>query len=85
MTDNYTKYINYLSFLFLVKQKHVYIMIMCVLSTKTNISDFYSTEAHPKYVPLNTFLQHRYYLPYCTFCGSFKVKRPVSGTKMQVQ
>ncbi len=43
------------------------------------------TQAHSKYVPLNTFLQHHYCVPYCTFCGSFKVKRPVSGAKTWVQ
>ncbi len=43
------------------------------------------TQVHWKYMPLNTFLQHRYYIPYCTFRGSFKVKRPVSGAKTRVQ
>ncbi len=43
------------------------------------------TQAHSKYVPLNTFLQHHYCVPYCTFCGSFKVKRPASGAKTWVQ
>ncbi len=33
-----------------------------------------ATQAHSKYVLLNTFLQHRYYVPYCTLRGSFKVK-----------
>ncbi len=41
----------------------------------------FSTQAHWKYVPLNTFLQHRYYVPYCRFRGSFKVKCPGSGAK----
>ncbi len=44
-----------------------------------------TTQAHSKCVPLNTFLQHRYYVPYCTFHGSFKVKRQVSGAKPRVR
>ncbi len=48
-------------------------------------SNLRMTQAHSKYVPLNTFLQHHYYVPYCTFRCSFKVKRPVSGTKTWVQ
>ncbi len=32
-----------------------------------------------------TILQHRYYVPYYKFHGSFKVKHPASGAKMQVQ
>ncbi len=36
-------------------------------------------------MPLNKFLQHYYYAPYCTFHSNFKVKRPVSGPKTQVQ
>ncbi len=43
------------------------------------------TQLHLKYVPLNTILQHRYSVPYCTFHGSFKVKHPVSGAKTLVQ
>ncbi len=36
-------------------------------------------------MPLNTFLQYCYYVPYSKFRGGFKVKHPVSGTKMWVQ
>ncbi len=31
------------------------------------------------------FLQQRYYVAYCTFCGSFKVKCPVSLAKTCIQ
>ncbi len=37
-------------------------------------------------MPLDTFLQHCFfYVPYCTFCGSFKVKCLVSRAKTQVK
>ncbi len=38
-----------------------------------------ATQAHSKY------MQHRYCVPYCMFCCSFKVKHPVSGAKTWVQ
>ncbi len=34
---------------------------------------------------LNTFLQHHYYIPYCTFRSSFKVNCSESGAKTHVQ
>ncbi len=33
----------------------------------------------------NTFLQHCYDVPCCTFRASFRVKRPVNGAKTRVQ
>ncbi len=44
-----------------------------------------TTQAHSKYVPLNKFLQHRYYVPYCMFRGGVKVKCQVSVAKTLVQ
>ncbi len=52
-----------------------------VVHPKMNIP----TWSNRKYVPLCTFLQHRYYVPYFTFRGSFNLKCPASGTKTQVQ
>ncbi len=61
------------------------VMLLSMEDQKARFHQKYPTQAHWKYVPLNTFLQHRYYVPYCTCRSSFKVKHPVSGTKTQVQ
>ncbi len=56
-----------------------------LINLMENISKPVSTQAHWKYMPQNIFLQHCCHVPYCTFRGSFKVKRPVSGAKTRVQ
>lgn len=44
-----------------------------------------ATQVLWKYVFEVTFLQRRYYIPYCMFHSSFKVKCPMSGDKMRFQ
>ncbi len=36
-------------------------------------------------MPLNKFILHHYYIPYCTLHSRFKVKCPVSGAKTRVK
>lgn len=36
------------------------------------VEGLYPTHAHWKYALVRTFLQHCYYIPYRTFCSSFK-------------
>ncbi len=65
--------------------KYIDICYVYCIPIYTMYCYFFSTQAHSKYVPLNKFLQHHYYVPYYTLRGSFKVKRPVSGAKMRFQ
>ncbi len=44
---------------------------------------FFSTWSHGINVPC--FFSETIYVPYCTFCRSFKEKCPLSGTKTMVQ
>lgn len=44
-----------------------------------------ATQAYWKYVLVEAFLQHQYYVPQCTFNGRLKVKYQVSGAKTHVQ